>query len=1343
MCLVFYEGESGYNVVCDTTPSPPLFPTGVAYITVNAAPKDSTWTLDLDKSKYWAEAKLDGNPWTIEGGPGGRSLTTNDINKTFVLSPDAYTVAADYYYKKIPPPTPEVTPEVTVEVTVEVTPEVTVEITPEVTVEVTPSPTPTATPMPTPRAGLELAPTATPTPTPTATPIPNQPPTASITGPDTAEAGYPITLSGTNSRDPDGSITTYTWSMPDAVTPLAGTSGYVTFKNKGSPYTAKVTLSVTDNNGAQSQPIEKSINVTIPKPTARMSVSGFPKENRAVTVSLETSTAAPLSPIDWTKTQLEITPSTGTGATNEIYIENQEAVSKYTTKRTITDNKFRMLCRDSGNYRVKVTIYSIHNMSNTTETTIAINEDLPPKADFSVPTVLYRESNNKALLTATENSVSDDGDSIQSTAFNLKFDSDNDGSFADETILQSMSSHTSSFNPLSSVGMYCLTLRAEETIPLNETIPAALAPNATKFAVCTKNIKVDNAPPVVTLSAVKRRMVDITVNAGMGQYDLTQIDNLVKSYIKPTMISENIDYSINITNGVHGTSNLPTTNPISWKTSTLTGRTRDIFFWLYNPDSPYAYKGKIVARHTSETPMGGHSINRGYTFTTLAESLTDMLFLRDNGTVWTCNNSLLESTSPYVSQIQGPTNVKEIALQYCWANSYGYAKEANGHIWWWRSPYVFVPGSATNSLPAIAGYIAPSIVKHAESIGGILPTVTWREGAEKYFIDINNCYRTEMDNTVTKIKLSNTIRSKGITYIGIGNSSNETQVKSLGEYIQNSSSALTATASYIVAKGKETPAVVKYILAGQTLDHTINYSDLESDPKAASNWAFTHNPDHFNNSLGIISDSGKDLSDPITTFAKTGEYNIKLKTQDIPTSDTRFDNYKKWSKETGMMLYVHRAPIAEYSFAVTLGQGSEYLPKITNTSYDLDHASREDRGITENLWQWKEADEVAWHDGLPSSLAKDKEYSFSLTVKDMEGVWSLPTITTFSTVSPPPPTITLTSPASEASYLVGATVPIAASGANCHHIALFINGTCIDVQNGNNYSLSKVFNSPGNYNIYAVARNTANSTDVGSQIATSNMVSITVSELSLSKFEITDITDRQWEDVFWTSEHSIRTGTTYPVSLMPVDKHPVKKIVAKKGYGFYFDITSKGFNGSSDIIILKPRFYYLKSLSNEDIKRTYEVDLYYDSSEEYLIKYGDPIRDKFNIQYTMPDGQKYSVGSLTTLTLKSNLRTKVDTETAKWFGLYGLPTYTKAVKKGNMIVKNQAVDYSEFLRGGYILVNFTIEGYKNGVKSFSYSPDKWKAEGGPKDNSLYYPGDTIIFDNMYSAVDDYGASTDR
>jgi len=80
-------------------------------------------------------------------------------------------------------------------------------------------------------------------------PASNQPPVANAGGPYSASVGAPVTLDGSASRDPDGSIASYAWNFGNG-TIGSGATASATYATAG---TFTVTLTVTDNGGATSQ----------------------------------------------------------------------------------------------------------------------------------------------------------------------------------------------------------------------------------------------------------------------------------------------------------------------------------------------------------------------------------------------------------------------------------------------------------------------------------------------------------------------------------------------------------------------------------------------------------------------------------------------------------------------------------------------------------------------------------------------------------------------------------------------------------------------------------------------------------------------------------------------------------------------------------------------------------------------------------------------------------------------------------------------------------------------------------------------------------------------------------
>jgi PKD repeat protein len=87
----------------------------------------------------------------------------------------------------------------------------------------------------------------------------NQSPIANPGGPYSATVGVPVTFNGSGSTDPDGSIASYAWTFGNGSTG-SGVSPSNTYTSAGS---FTVTLTVTDDRGATSQPVSTTVTVNV------------------------------------------------------------------------------------------------------------------------------------------------------------------------------------------------------------------------------------------------------------------------------------------------------------------------------------------------------------------------------------------------------------------------------------------------------------------------------------------------------------------------------------------------------------------------------------------------------------------------------------------------------------------------------------------------------------------------------------------------------------------------------------------------------------------------------------------------------------------------------------------------------------------------------------------------------------------------------------------------------------------------------------------------------------------------------------------------------------------------
>ena len=259
--------------------------------------------------------------------------------------------------------------------------------------------------------------------------------------------------------------------------------------------------------------------------------------------------------------------------------------------------------------------------------------------------------------------------------------------------------------------------------------------------------------------------------------------------------------------------------------------------------------------------------------------------------------------------------------------------------------------------------------------------------------------------------------------------------------------------------------------------------------------------------------------------------------------------------------------------------------------------------------------------------------------------------------------------------------------------------------------------------------------------------------IKLVDFQITDIRDPRWIDVFWNDTlYQDYKNFSYKVNQMPIDEetHPtLRNALPKKGYAFYFDITSEYLYREYDRIEITPTFYYI-----DGIKRI-RADAYYSNYNNPLVKFGSLLDDS----EIYIDTERYGnvlIGGYNKLTLTKGVRIckgrewlgdngwkdEIQYRDGKiqwWYGKYFIPSSTFFVKAGDKpLPMNRLVN-------GDILINFEIIAYKNGVETLSisqiynYTKQRWEVEGGPKNNK-YLIGDVIMHNAKYGVNSDKNIS---
>ena len=289
-----------------------------------------------------------------------------------------------------------------------------------------------------------------------------------------------------------------------------------------------------------------------------------------------------------------------------------------------------------------------------------------------------------------------------------------------------------------------------------------------------------------------------------------------------------------------------------------------------------------------------------------------------------------------------------------------------------------------------------------------LQTAQWRTGADRFYVNISDGSLEELQNSTKRNTIIQKLSDTETVYVQLGRSANKAQAEQViqqvgyGTYIDNTdlNAAFGSLATFLVENAglNRSRATGKVILEydpdtgtymSDKLVFSTGYEDPENDKIFTFAWKFDHDPDYYENSLGLLDDAGRWLPSPYEYLTKPGKYTITYRAQDNPKNDYRFDEFRKWG-ESKLEILAHRRPIAMFTPNVTESSNGHYSVSITEASYDPDRQSAANRGIAEKVWKWKKASDAEWTAGMiPSKVPAGEVYFISLTVRDTDGAWSL------------------------------------------------------------------------------------------------------------------------------------------------------------------------------------------------------------------------------------------------------------------------------------------------------------------------------------------------------------------
>ncbi|QUI25924.1 hypothetical protein HZI73_26285 (plasmid) [Vallitalea pronyensis] len=199
---------------------------------------------------------------------------------------------------------------------------------------------------------------------------------------------------------------------------------------------------------------------------------------------------------------------------------------------------------------------------------------------------------------------------------------------------------------------------------------------------------------------------------------------------------------------------------------------------------------------------------------------------------------------------------------------------------------------------------------------------------------------------------------------------------------------------------------------GQSINIETVELETEGDGIKESGFKYIHNPNYYDNSMGMYSYAESTFVDDnnwITTkpsiLDKSGRLEMHHKAKD---SILGYEAEELFSNIFKISVNIHRRPIAVFSLDWTYDPVLKHVRTTwVDSSYDLDHQySDPNKGIIDRkIVYWNNAYPTEKFYKIPDNLQTGATYTISYTVKDIEKTWSDPNIQQITIATVPPPQI--------------------------------------------------------------------------------------------------------------------------------------------------------------------------------------------------------------------------------------------------------------------------------------------------------------------------------------------------
>lgn len=595
-------------------------------------------------------------------------------------------------------------------------------------------------------------------------------------------------------------------------------------------------------------------------------------------------------------------------------------------------------------------------------------------------------------LDITAEGASLDGDTVTSLKYDILYDENKDG-VPEKSIKKGDFDATFNFKP-SYLGSYKIVFTAVEAFG-QPTLPAYITDADYKKTVVEREFFVENLIPMTKLySDVEYTFPELNVALIIDQ----GVPRAENDYIKTQQVQIENQFRLN-------------------------SMVADLDVW---DTYTYIFSQTAYQRVNSggSYPSSTYSYNSGgYSGTLNRYNVDNYPYTVDNGS-W--QTRTLSKTVTMTKDGWGESGSETryypdggyVNITYYWA-TYSYSSDGwygsasgSGNSWWqYDKNGKFVSSGGTNQ-PTVSGtayktetYWQSNYVNYNDYYGDYSGTVyknvkqtytpSYSTKSSKYIVYMASGV---VNNKADLLYVKNIARDAKLIVIGP-----EAIRGTLGEnhFITYSTNTQSLINQIVAICETENPIINEFaILVNTPINFSYTDIDEEGDPIVEHGFQFVHDPNYFDNPLGIENGTYAAYSDSQystavkNSFSKPGKYEVYRRIKDAPIG---YESQGAYSNLAKFDLVVHRAPIAnatlDWDYDAALGV---YKTTWVDKSYDPDFQYRDaERGIVDRKIKYKLNSSSSWTYEIPNNLSSGT-YNLEYVVMDKHGVWSSPFTMTFT-----------------------------------------------------------------------------------------------------------------------------------------------------------------------------------------------------------------------------------------------------------------------------------------------------------------------------------------------------------